>query len=88
MSDTPDVAEQGRMTDDSPAANQSKTEPMPPSSAHGASDTPTPPVAESDAPGDAAGVAVPSVLAAGGTSEEAPRVAHAQPGKPDGEVAT
>ena len=79
---------------DPPAANQAKTEPadtsppetdgsMPPNTTGG---VPT--------PGDSQGVAVPSVQAAAGTSEESEAIQDvrttslAPPGKPDGEVDT
>jgi hypothetical protein len=65
------------------AANMAETSTIPASATGG---VPT--------PGDAKGVAVPSVQAAAGTSEETPQVqgvnvtALAPPGKPDGEVDT
>jgi hypothetical protein len=82
---------------DPPAANQDKPEPeqtqnpdndgsMPASTSGG---VPTP-----GTPGDSKGVAVPSVQAAAGTSEESGAIQDvrttslAPPGKPDGEVDT
>jgi hypothetical protein len=102
MSETPDVAESGRMNEDLPAANQGKTEPMPTTPGHSAPEgAPADPVpadatgsAPEQTPGDPHGVPVPSVLAAAGTSEaeagpdDVAQPALAQPGKPDGEVST
>lgn len=100
-------------TDDPPAANQAKDEPIaaaPARSAQssdgdagardaGAADTadaatmPASATGGVPTPGDSKGVAVPSVQAAAGTSEEAEplqgvKTTLAPPGKPDGEVDT
>jgi hypothetical protein len=67
---------------------------MPTPSALAGSGIPSPGTAKTATPGDSAGVAVPSVQAAAGTSEEhteaqAVRVTSvAPPGQPDGQVDT
>jgi len=82
---------------DPPAANQDKTEPD--ETAHPDNDGSMPAsttggVSAPGAPGDSKGVAVPSVQAAAGTSEESGTIhdvrttSLAPPGKPDGEVDT
>lgn len=91
---------------DTPAANQHKTEQFPASHHADPARSAPPAPAPSDpqlptgppgaqpvpSPGAAAGVSVPSVQAARGTSEEGTselrRTALAPPGRPDGEVDT
>ncbi|MDQ1711020.1 MAG: hypothetical protein QOE45_470 [Frankiaceae bacterium] len=72
------------MTESSEAANQQKTEPIPPTSGHEAPDT--------GGPGESHEVPALSEVAAEGTSEELPPVegirVDAEPGHADGEPDT
>ena len=79
---------------DPPAANQDKPEPAEPQNPENDGSMPVPNTGGVPTPGDSKGVAVPSVQAAAGTSEEAGAIQDvrttslAPPGKPDGEVDT
>ena len=95
MTDNPtERAERDVSLPDPPAANQEKTEPA--DTARPETDGSMPPntMGGVPTPGDSQGVAVPSVQAAAGTSEESEAIQDvrttslAPPGKPDGEVDT
>jgi hypothetical protein len=79
---------------DPPAANQDKTEPVETHNPENDGSMPVPTTGGVPTPGDSKGVAVPSVQAAAGTSEESGAIEDvrttslAPPGKPDGEVDT
>jgi hypothetical protein len=79
---------------DPPAANQDKTEPAETPRPDTDGSMPTTTTGGVPTPGDSQGVAVPSVQAAAGTSEESGAIEDvsttslAPPGKPDGEVDT
>ncbi len=79
---------------DPPAANQQKTEPADTSPPQSDGSMPAGTRGGVPTPGDSQGVAVPSVQAAAGTSEESDAIegvrttSLAAPGKPDGEVDT
>jgi hypothetical protein len=79
---------------DPPAANQQKTEPADTSPPETDGSMPPNTTGGVTTPGDSQGVAVPSVQAAAGTSEESEAIEDvrttslAPPGKPDGEVDT
>jgi hypothetical protein len=79
---------------DPPAANQQKSEPAETAGAENDGSMPTNTTGGVPTPGDSQGVAVPSVQAAAGTSEESGAIegvrttSLAPPGKPDGEVDT
>jgi hypothetical protein len=84
---------------DSPSANQRRTEPVPPAPGHGVPDAAggddvAPAAGAGSSPGDARGVSVPSGSAAGLTSEASPPVdgvavpAVAPPAHADGETDT
>ena len=79
---------------DPPAANQQKSEPADTSPPETDGSMPAGTRGGVPTPGDSQGVAVPSVQAAAGTSEESDAIEDvrttslAPPGKPDGEVDT
>jgi hypothetical protein len=79
---------------DPPAANQEKPEPADTSPPETDGSMPRSTTGGVPTPGDSQGVAVPSVQAAAGTSEETDEIQDvhttslAPPGKPDGEVDT
>lgn len=79
---------------DPPAANQDKPEPADPTNPENDGSMPNTTTGGVPTPGDSKGVAVPSVQAAAGTSEESGAIEDirttslAPPGKPDGEVDT
>ena len=79
---------------DPPAANQDKPEPAETPNPENDGSMPNTTTGGVPTPGDSQGVAVPSVQAAAGTSEESGAIddirttSNAPPGKPDGEVDT
>ena len=87
--------EEGRIVEELPAAQQQKAEPFPPAPSQGGPDNAAAEPSASEAQGTAGAVpesardAVTTMEAAPGTSEtDHPVQGIAQPGKPDGEVAT
>ena len=91
---TDDFAERDVSLPDPPAANQEKSEPADTSPPETDGSMPVNTAGGVPTPGDSQGVAVPSVQAAAGTSEESEEIQDvrttslAPPGKPDGEVDT